>query len=67
MSKLNQKGLGQFLYILQIKQESIDNFEKKLKNVNKQFAQLKALIKEEDFESSDNNQSPVTLPIHQHS
>jgi len=37
--------------------KSIEEFEKKLKNANKQFAQLKALIEEEESMSSDEEQS----------
>jgi hypothetical protein len=37
--------------------KSINEFEKKLKNVNKQFAQLKAAIEEEESVSSDDDQS----------
>jgi len=37
--------------------KKIDDFERKLKNANKQFAQLKSQLEEEGSESSDNDQS----------
>jgi hypothetical protein len=39
------------------RKKSIKEFEKKLKNANKQFAQLKAAIEEEESDSSDDDQS----------
>ena len=41
----------------QAAKKSIEEFEKKLKNANKQFMQLKSQLKEEDDNSSEDDQS----------